>query len=178
MQFYSGPPVHFLSGVDTFSGSGLLFEGFARLCDQSRILHSYHRLRREILQQPDLCLGEWPHFLACSDDLTEQRIALAQRHMQRGADAAELNGHSRRGMIDLRHVGDVDETFRFESSPKLGVRLIALAQKARQALGQGVRRNGPEFFAVINLQAACRNSAKGVGLLQNRIEDRGQIAGR
>ena len=45
-------------------GRGLLLQRLARLGDQPRVLHRDDRLRREILQQRDLLVGERPHLLA------------------------------------------------------------------------------------------------------------------
>ena len=45
-------------------GRGLLLQSFARLGDQPRVLHRDDRLRREVLQQRDLLVGERPDFLA------------------------------------------------------------------------------------------------------------------
>ena len=57
-------------------GRGLLLQGLARLGDQPRVLHRDHRLRREILQQRDLLVGERPHFLAVNAIMPEQRSSL------------------------------------------------------------------------------------------------------
>ena len=45
-------------------GRGLLLQGLARLVNQPRVLHRDDRLRREVLQQRDLLVGERPDFLA------------------------------------------------------------------------------------------------------------------
>ena len=45
-------------------GRGLLLQRLARLGDQPRVLHRDDRLRREVLQQRDLLVGERPHLLA------------------------------------------------------------------------------------------------------------------
>ena len=72
-------------------GRGLLFQRLARLGDQPRVLHRDDRLRREVLQQRDLLVGERPDFLAVDDDAPKQRVVFAQRHAQHGADAAEID---------------------------------------------------------------------------------------
>jgi len=77
-----------VDNLQYLGGRGLLLQRLARLGQQPRILHRDNRLRREILQQRDLFLCERTDLLARGDDLTEQRTILAQRHMQRGSDAA------------------------------------------------------------------------------------------
>ena len=57
-------------GVDDLQhlgGRGLLLQRLARLGDQPRVLHRDDRLRREILQQRDLLVGERPYLLAEDD---------------------------------------------------------------------------------------------------------------
>ena len=66
-------------GIDDLQhlgGGGLLLQCLARLGNEPRILHRDDRLRREILDERDLFLGERPHFLAGGDDLPEQRSSL------------------------------------------------------------------------------------------------------
>ena len=49
-------------GIDDLqylSGRGLLLQRLARLGQEPRIFHRYHRLRGEILQQRNLLVGEW-----------------------------------------------------------------------------------------------------------------------
>ena len=52
----------------------------ADLVQQPRVFHRDNRLRREVLQQRDLLVGERPDFLAVCCDSSEQPIVLAQRH--------------------------------------------------------------------------------------------------
>ena len=54
-------------GIDDpqhIGGRGLLLQRLARLGQEPRVFHRNDRLRREILQQRDLLVGERPHFLA------------------------------------------------------------------------------------------------------------------
>ena len=69
-------------GIDDlqyFGGRGLLFQRFARLGQEPRILHRDYRLRRELLQQRYLLLSERPHVLAENSNRTQQNIILAER---------------------------------------------------------------------------------------------------
>ena len=56
-------------------GRGLLLQCLARLGDQPRVLHRDDRLRREVLQQRDLLVGERPDLVAVA-----VMIARAARH--------------------------------------------------------------------------------------------------
>ena len=49
-------------------GRGLLLEGLAEFVEQASVLYGDHRLRSEVLDQRDLLVGKWPHFLAVDDD--------------------------------------------------------------------------------------------------------------
>ena len=61
-------------------GRGLLLQRLARLGQQPRVLHRDDRLRRKVLQQRDLLVGERPDLRAGRHDHPKQRIALAQWH--------------------------------------------------------------------------------------------------
>jgi hypothetical protein len=61
-------------GIDDLQylgGCGLLLQCFARLGQQPRVLHRDDRLRREILQQRDLLVGEGSYLLAIHRDEPE-----------------------------------------------------------------------------------------------------------
>ena len=63
-------------------GRGLLLQCLARLGHQPRVLHRDNGLRREILQQRDLLIGERPHLLAVKREVPKQPIILAQANRQ------------------------------------------------------------------------------------------------
>src|SRR5437764_5476891 len=61
-------------GVDDakdFGGRGLLFQRFARLGNESRVLHRDDRLRRKILQQRNLLVAERAYFLSINHKVAE-----------------------------------------------------------------------------------------------------------
>ena len=58
-----------------------------QFAEQPRVLHRDDRLRREILQQRDLLVGERPNLLAIGDYQAEQCVVLAQRHNQQRTNA-------------------------------------------------------------------------------------------
>ena len=61
-------------GIDDLQylgGRGLLLQRLARLGQEPRVLHCNDRLRREVLQQRDLLVGERPHLLAVDDHYAE-----------------------------------------------------------------------------------------------------------
>jgi hypothetical protein len=47
--------------LQDFGGRSLLLQRLALLVQQPRVLHCDHGLRREVLQQGDLFLHEWPN---------------------------------------------------------------------------------------------------------------------
>src|SRR5205085_8024664 len=62
-------------GIDNpknLGGRSLLLQGFARLGDESRVLHRDDRLRREVFQKGDLFLGERPDLPSSGYNLAEK----------------------------------------------------------------------------------------------------------
>ena len=57
---------------------------------QPRVFHRDDRLRREVLQERDLLVGERPDLLAMGGDVAEQGAIFAQRHDQERADTPLL----------------------------------------------------------------------------------------
>ena len=93
-------------GIDDpqhLGGRGLLLQRLARLGDQPRVLHRDDRLRREVLQQRDLLVGERPHFLAIDRDGAEQRVVLAQRRPARAVRAPPSSTSARRSGSPARY---------------------------------------------------------------------------
>jgi hypothetical protein len=58
----------------------------ADLIEKPRIIHRDHRLRREIFEQCDLFVGEWPYLAAAGSDVAEQGAILAQWDHKHRAD--------------------------------------------------------------------------------------------
>src|SRR5207248_2285039 len=70
-------------GVDDpqhLGGRGLLFQGFACLGDQPRILHRDDRLCREVLEQCNLFVAERPDFLTERGDSTQESVVARKRY--------------------------------------------------------------------------------------------------
>src|SRR5262249_17302968 len=69
-------------------------------------------LRREVLQQRDLFVGEWENLFPMDDNRAEQRFVLTECHHYPGADPARVNKLpiGRVGAVDLflSGVGQVD----------------------------------------------------------------------
>ena len=79
-------------GIDDLQhlgGRGLLLQRLARLGDEPRVLHRDDRLRREILQQRDLLIGERPHLVAMDRDDAEQPLVPAERKRQIASSTAD-----------------------------------------------------------------------------------------
>src|SRR5207244_4092981 len=79
-----------VDNLQYLGGCGLLLQGLARLGDQPCVLNRDHRLCREIFDERDFFFGKRPHFLAGGDDLPEQDVILAQRHVKDCTDPAEF----------------------------------------------------------------------------------------
>src|SRR5207237_525808 len=67
--FEATDPAQFLNlvGNPRFEASvefGDLFGALAQFAEEPRVLHGDDRLLREVLQQRDLLIAEWPHLLA------------------------------------------------------------------------------------------------------------------
>jgi len=81
-------------GIDDpqyFSGRGLLFQCFTRLGQQPRVLHRDHRLRREVLEERNLLVGEWADLLSKRSDDAEQGFVFPKRYDQEGTDPAQVD---------------------------------------------------------------------------------------
>jgi hypothetical protein len=74
-----------------FGGRGLLFQGFARLCDQARVLHRDDRLRGEVLQQRDLLVGERADLLTVHMKVATQGLVLPQGDGEQGTKTTDLD---------------------------------------------------------------------------------------
>src|SRR5207237_5953954 len=72
-----------IDDLQDLGGRGLLFEGFARLGNEPRVLHRDDRLRGEVLQQRDLFVAERPYHWSVEVDSAKQRAVLAQRYIDR-----------------------------------------------------------------------------------------------
>jgi len=66
-------------GIDDLQhlgGGGLLLQRLARLGEKPRILHCNDCLRCEILQEGDLLIGKWPHFMPVDAECPQQSAVL------------------------------------------------------------------------------------------------------
>src|SRR5204863_5656493 len=81
-------------GIDNpqhLGGRGLLLQRFARLGDQPRVFHRDDRLRREVLEQRNLLVGERINLLAVDRDQAEKRVLFTKRNHELGSGAADLS---------------------------------------------------------------------------------------
>ena len=122
------------------------------------------------------------HLLAVGADQAEEDAILAQRHRQhRAAARLDRNAGSRIGRATSHlHVGDMGEALpaqqSFVGAAGCGTEGAAMHRLVR--LRHPTRRNRAEMLAVINYQGTTGYPAKGVRLLQDRVEDRHEVAGR
>src|SRR6516162_359311 len=81
-------------GIDDLQylrGRGLLLQRLARFGEEPGILHRNHRLRREILQQCDLLVGESASLLSVNNKVSEKCVVLTQRYGKQGATTTEFD---------------------------------------------------------------------------------------
>jgi hypothetical protein len=97
-------PKHFGSG-------SLLFERLARLGDEARVFNRDNRLRCEALQKRDLLVRERPQLATPGNNHPKQRIVLAQWDGQKGTRGTDFDSHPGCGMVNLRHILNVDKAF-------------------------------------------------------------------
>ena len=76
---------------------GLLLQCLTRLGQQPCILHSDDRLRRKVLQQRDLFVGEWAYFATVNSKGPKQSAILAQRDGQVGPCARDVGQNAGSG---------------------------------------------------------------------------------
>ena len=69
---------------------------FAELVEQAGVLDGDDGLRREILDQLDLFVGERPHLLAVNADYADQFVVLEHRHGNEGTGTADVSERSDR----------------------------------------------------------------------------------
>ena len=77
----------------------------ARLVHQPRILHRDDRLRREILQQRDLFIGESPHLASCDHKGAQRRGIFYQGDKNNGVYIPDFDCRNRGGIAVFVKVG-------------------------------------------------------------------------
>ena len=113
--------------------------------------------------------------------MPEQGVIFAQCHKEDGPDAAERDpagaGH---WIVDFRQIGAVRDALSCEqgSARVIGPRNVTPPQSLRHFFRETAHRDAVELLAIPELQAATRGAAQRVGLLDDRLEDRFEIAGR
>ena len=79
----------------------LLLKRLPQFVEQPGILDGDDGLGGEILQQRDLPIGKWPHFLTVNTDFADQLAFLEHRHHKKRAYAGRLDEPHRRRIADL-----------------------------------------------------------------------------
>src|SRR5690349_8676170 len=72
---------------ENIARSGLLFQGFLELVEQSDILDRYYGLIRKGFKELDLRRGERPHFGSTCDQRSNEFLRLTKRNPQVGTPA-------------------------------------------------------------------------------------------
>src|SRR5262249_17408368 len=88
--------------LEHVGGGGLLLQRFAKLVEQPRVLDGDDGLISEILDQPDLFVGERADFLPVDGDRTDQLVLFEHRDTEKGTGATGVNKpNERRGAFDV-----------------------------------------------------------------------------
>jgi len=82
----------------------------ADLVEQPGIVHRNRRRRREVLEQRDLFLGEWSHFLPSGGDDPKKLALWTQRNAQQRTRCCIVGVADEREVVP-RHVKDMREWF-------------------------------------------------------------------
>ena len=172
-------------GVDDlqyFGGRGLLLQCLARLGDQPRILHRDDRLRREILQQRDLLVGERPHFPAI-DGMTPSSASslrsgtISSVRTPPIADrAAGSSGFSVEARRMTRRCGQRARRARLRRWMPVAVRTPCRVLVERLLARRASRRD--ENARRHRSTGRQSGIAEAVRLFQHRVEHRREVAGR
>src|SRR5438045_3213905 len=168
-------------GIDDpqhLGGRGLLLQGLLRLGDQPRVFHRDDRLRREVLQQRNLLVGERINLLAVDRDQAEKRVLFTKRNHELGSGAADLSELTKPLMpirSVLLDVSKQDETLPgcdpLERGSWSRRYRTALSYPLRKA-GLAVQRDGGKKSTIIGPQMPMNRSAKAHCLFEHRIEYR------
>src|SRR6516162_4224273 len=173
-------------GVDDlqYVGSrGLLRQRLARLGQEPGVLHRDDGLCGEVLEQRDLLVSEWTDFLAKCGNRAKHCTIFPKRYYQQRSRAAKLD----EALIPFafrhavcRDIGDVDKLAASHARP----RGIVVPQRHPTQLTPifcklrfPMNRHCSIPVTIEHQQAAHRGAAKCMGLLQDRIEYRGEVAG-
>jgi hypothetical protein len=150
-----------------------MLKRLAGLVNEPRVLHRDDHLRGEVLQHCQFSVGERSNFEAASDDLPEQDVISAQRHIDDGSDATEFGAQSRNRIVDLGHVCAVrhPRPINQDAARVVGSRAIVLSQCLHHGLREAAHRDATKLLAIPELKAATRsacgsaNAPPGVGPL-------------
>src|SRR5215469_7976999 len=115
-----------INDPQNFGGCGLQLQGLARLSKQSSVFHGDHGLRGEVLRQSNLLFRERPYLLSVNGEHAQQLGLLAQRHNEKGARTAKLDGGNAQpvarpvefGFSNIRYM---DETLSMQDAAKPGL---------------------------------------------------------
>ena len=146
-----------------------------------RIFHGDDGLRREVLQQRDLLVGERPDLATTCRDVAEKRAVFSQRDHQIGAEAGILGCLSDR----VAQLGCYRQCIRnvYVAVPALqtSMKYVAaerLADELCYLFRIAAYCDSAKGLAVIDSQCAIFDTAQAVCFLQDRVEDGSQVARR
>ena len=166
--------------LEDLGGRSPLFQSFARLVEEARVLHRDNGLGGEVLQQRDFFIRKGPNLLAGSNDAAKERVVLAEGNCQKCTEAAQFDRIPMRRLVDRRLIVDMNERSALEQLPVGILRsgFVPLAYYFLETGGQAAGRHCADPRTVPKLQGTTGDPAKTVRLRQHRIEHRREVAGR
>jgi hypothetical protein len=176
-------------GIDDLQhlgGRSLLLQSLARLGQESRVLHRDDRLRREILQQRDLLVGERSNLLAVQDDEAENGVIPTERCDERRAGAAQVDEAAAVQVacpiwLLILQVGHVHNRLPGENSgaerSRSGRRSVSFAE-LRKVVRNTSDGGGVPALSVVGSELPESRLAQPHGLVEHCIEHRREVPGR
>src|SRR5262245_4360826 len=172
--------------LEHVGSGGLLLEGLAQLVEESGILDGDDGLFSEIAHELDLLVGERIHLFAVDRYRADDLVVLQHRDENDGPASAQFRGGDRiRIAVEValfgHSVGDVNRMPRAEDTAKAAgrARLDRLAVlKLRKCWRRATQCDGMECAVRETVENAEMGITHARGVLQHRVEDRLQIAGR
>jgi hypothetical protein len=174
--------------LEHVGSSGLLPERFAQLIEQACVLDGDDRLRREIHQQFDLPVREWPYLLAINDNCAYQLGLVEHGHDDMRSRAGRVDKRDDAGVpveiaLVLTKVADVDDLFGFGDTVERSARLIAhddqrFLPEPVGIAGLAVHRHRTKVGPLSQEQISHLGFADTSGILQHGLEHQLEVPWR
>src|SRR5215471_16089094 len=165
--------------LEHIGGGGLLLQRFAQLVEQPHVLDGDYGLIREINDQLDLLVCEWPDLLTVDADGTNQLILFEHGDGKDGPSAGQRS--ETWGSLPSRDVCILNRLLRADDTAE-NVFRAGISQRISSPLflenrRRVVHRDDAERISLVQYQRAELRLAEAYRILQHRVEYRLQLAG-